>query len=89
MRLVVDSGIHFRRWGREQAVRYMVDNAAEPESSAVREIERYSVWPGQACSYKIGQTVIAGLRDEAERGMGARFEIKAFTMRCCCRARCR
>ena len=60
VRLVVDSGIHFRRWSREQAVRYMVENAAEPESSAVREIERYSVWPGQACTYKIGQTVIHG-----------------------------
>jgi uncharacterized protein (DUF885 family) len=56
----------------------MVDNAAEPEGVAVREIERYSVWPGQACAYKIGQTVIAGLRDEAERKMGDRFDIKAF-----------
>jgi uncharacterized protein (DUF885 family) len=78
VRLVVDSGIHYRRWSREQAIRYMVENAAEPEGSAVREIERYAVWPGQACSYKIGQTVIARLRDEAERGMGARFDIKAF-----------
>ncbi|MGQ0660391.1 DUF885 domain-containing protein, partial [Sphingosinicella sp.] len=78
VRLVVDSGLHSRRWSREQAIRYMVENAAEPEGSAVREIERYSVWPGQACSYKIGQTVIARLRDEAERGMGARFDIKAF-----------
>jgi len=56
----------------------MVDNAAEPEGSAVREIERYSVWPGQACSYKIGQTVIANLRDEAERQMGSRFDIRGF-----------
>jgi uncharacterized protein (DUF885 family) len=78
VRLVVDSGIHSRRWSREHAVRYMVDNAAEPESSAVREIERYSVWPGQACSYKIGQTVIARLRDEAEQRMGARFDIRGF-----------
>jgi uncharacterized protein (DUF885 family) len=78
VRLVVDSGMHSRRWSREQAVRYMVDNAAEPETSAVREIERYSVWPGQACSYKIGQTVIARLRDEAERQRGARFDIRAF-----------
>ena len=56
----------------------MTENAAEPEGSAIREIERYCVWPGQACSYKIGQTVIAGLRDEAERRMAGRFDIKAF-----------
>ena len=77
-RLVVDTGLHHKRWSREQAVRWMIDNAAEPEGSAVREIERYSVWPGQATAYKIGQTVIAGLRDEAERRMGSRFDIKAF-----------
>ena len=78
VRLVVDSGLHHQRWSREQAVRYMVDNAAEPEGSAVREIERYCVWPGQACAYKVGQTMIANLRAEAERTMGARFDIKAF-----------
>ena len=78
VRLVVDSGMHFRRWSREQAIRYMMDYAAEPEGSAVREIERYVVWPGQACSYKIGQTVIANLRAEAERRLGSRFDIRAF-----------
>lgn len=78
VRLVVDSGMHFRRWSREQAIRYMMDFAAEPEGSAVREIERYVVWPGQACSYKIGQTVIANLRAEAERRLGNRFDIRAF-----------
>jgi uncharacterized protein (DUF885 family) len=77
-RLVVDTGLHHKRWTREQAIRWMVENAAEPEGSAVREIERYIVWPGQATAYKIGQTVIANLRDEAERRMGARFDIKAF-----------
>ncbi|TMJ18450.1 MAG: DUF885 family protein [Alphaproteobacteria bacterium] len=78
VRLVVDSGLHAKGWSREQAIRYMIDNAAEPEGSAVREIERYCVWPGQACAYKSGQTVIAALRAEAERRMGARFDIKAF-----------
>jgi len=77
-RLVVDSGLHHKRWSREQAIRWMVDNAAEPEGSAIREIERYSVWPGQATAYKIGQTVIENLREEAERRMGARFDVKAF-----------
>ncbi|HEY0014346.1 MAG TPA: DUF885 family protein [Allosphingosinicella sp.] len=78
VRLVVDTGLHHKRWTREQAIRWMVDNAAEPEGSAVREIERYIVWPGQATAYKIGQTVIDGLRGEAERRMGARFDIKRF-----------
>jgi len=77
-RLVVDSGLHHKGWSREQAIRYMIDNAAEPEGFAVREIERYCVWPGQACSYKVGQTVIMDLRNEAQQRMGQRFDLKAF-----------
>jgi uncharacterized protein (DUF885 family) len=76
VRLVVDTGLHHKRWSREQAIRWMVDNAAEPEGSAVREIERYSVMPGQACSYKLGETVISRLRAEAEARPG--FDIKRF-----------
>lgn len=78
VRLVVDSGLHEKRWSRERAIRYMVENSARPEGSAIREIERYSVWPGQALAYKTGQTVIANLRAEAEQRMGARFDIKGF-----------
>ncbi len=78
VRLVVDSGLHHERWSREQAIRYMVENSARPEGSAVREIERYSVWPGQALAYKLGQTVIADLRAEAERAQGPRFDVRAF-----------
>ena len=78
VRLVVDSGIHQKKWSREQAIRYMVENSARPEGSATREIERYSVWPGQALSYKLGQTVIERLRAEAEQKMGARFDIRRF-----------
>ena len=78
VRLVVDTGLHSKRWSREQAIRYMVDNAAEPEGSAEREIERYCASPGQACSYKLGEIVISRLRAEAERSMAARFDIKAF-----------
>ena len=75
-RLVVDTGMHHKRWSREQAIRWMVDNAAEPEGSATREIERYVVWPGQACAYKLGETVISRLRAEAEARPG--FDIKRF-----------
>jgi len=76
VRLVVDTGLHAKRWSREQAIGWMVDNAAEPEGSAVREIERYCVMPGQACSYKLGETVISRLRAEAEARPG--FDIKRF-----------
>jgi uncharacterized protein (DUF885 family) len=77
-RLVVDTGLHHKRWSREQAIRFMMDNAAEPAGSAEREIDRYCVNPGQACSYKMGQTVIAGLRAEAEEKLGPKFDIKGF-----------
>ncbi|NEX92667.1 DUF885 family protein [Caulobacter sp. 17J65-9] len=78
VRLVVDTGMHHKRWSREQAIKWMVDNCGEPESSAAREIERYCVWPGQACSYKIGHTVIARIRNEAKAKMGAKFDLKGF-----------
>jgi uncharacterized protein (DUF885 family) len=78
VRLVVDTGLHAKRWSREQAIRYMVENAAEPEGSAEREIERYCAAPGQACAYKLGEIVISRLRAEAEAAMGPRFDIKAF-----------
>ena len=77
-RLVVDTGLHHKRWTREQAIAWMMDNAAEPPGSAEREIDRYCVNPGQACSYKMGQTVISNLRAEAEQKLGAKFDIKAF-----------
>jgi uncharacterized protein (DUF885 family) len=76
VRLVVDSGLHQKRWSREQAIRYMIENSARPEGSAVREIERYSVWPGQALAYKLGQTVIERLRAEQEQRPG--FDLKRF-----------
>jgi uncharacterized protein (DUF885 family) len=75
-RLVVDTGMHHKKWTREQAIQWMVDNAAEPVGSATREIERYVVWPGQACAYKLGETVIGRLRAEMERRPG--FDIKRF-----------
>lgn len=78
VRLVVDTGLHDKRWSREQAIRYMVDNAGEPEGSAVREIERYAVWPGQATAYKVGEITVSRLRSDAERRLGSRFDIKGF-----------
>jgi uncharacterized protein (DUF885 family) len=76
VRLVVDTGLHDKRWTRQQAIDYMIAEAATPANAAQSEVDRYIVWPGQACSYKLGQTVIEGLRQEAEARPG--FDIKAF-----------
>ncbi len=75
-RLVVDTGLHAKGWSREEAIRYMIATAAEPENRAEREIERYCAAPGQACAYKLGEIEIARLRTEAERRPG--FSLKAF-----------
>jgi len=76
VRLVVDTGIHSERWSREQAVDYMAASGAKPLDASNSEINRYSVWPGQACAYKVGHTVIARLREEAEAKPG--FDLRAF-----------
>ena len=78
VRLVVDSGMHHKRWSREQAVKYMVDNVGDQEASAITEIERYVVWPGQACSYMVGKIEFLRLRDKAKKALGRRFDIRRF-----------
>jgi len=76
VRLVVDTGVHSERWSREQAVDYMAASGAKPLDASNSEINRYCVWPGQACAYKVGHTVIARLRKEAEGRPG--FDLRAF-----------
>jgi len=76
VRLVVDTGLHSERWSREQAVDYMAASGAKPLDASNSEINRYTVWPGQACSYKVGHTVIARLRADAETRPG--FDLRAF-----------
>ncbi len=78
VRLVVDTGLHARDWSRERAIAYFVDALGENESVAVTEIERYCVWPGQACSYMVGKLTWLRLRDEAKRKLGAKFDLRAF-----------
>ena len=78
VRLVVDSGLHSERWSREQAIRYMVETLGDAESTVTTEVERYCVWPGQAASYKVGQTVWGNLRTRAMTQLGDRFDIKGF-----------
>lgn len=78
VRLVVDTGMHARHWSREQAIAYMVGKTGMSEAEVTREIERYVVWPGQATSYKVGQLAILRMRAEAEKALGARFDLPAF-----------
>lgn len=78
VRLVVDSGIHHERWSREEAIDYMVEHAGTTEATAVREIERYAVWPGNACAYAIGEMTISALRAEAEAALGPAFDLRDF-----------
>ncbi len=78
VRLVVDTGIHYMGWTRQQAIDFFKDNAAKTEHDIVNEIDRYIGNPGQALAYKIGQLKILSLRDSAELRLGDRFDIRAF-----------
>ncbi len=77
-RLVVDTGLHAKRWSREKAIETMVSIDGSPPSSATTEIERYSVWPGQACSYMVGKLEWLRLRAKARAALGSRFDIRKF-----------
>ncbi|WGM39696.1 DUF885 family protein [Caulobacter sp. NIBR1757] len=78
VRLVVDSGMHYYGWSREQAVKYYVDNIGDQESGAITEIERYCVWPGQACSYMVGKLTFLKARAKAKKELGGKFDIRKF-----------
>lgn len=78
VRLVVDTGIHSKKWTREQAIDYFVANSPMNRADATREIERYIVMPGQATTYKIGMNKFVELRDKAKRELGEKFDLRAF-----------
>ncbi|NEV94650.1 DUF885 domain-containing protein [Psychroflexus sp. YR1-1] len=78
VRLVVDPGIHYKKWTREEAIDYMVENTGLPTSDVTKEIERYIVAPGQACAYKIGMMKILELREKAKQELGSRFDLREF-----------
>ncbi|NKJ44697.1 DUF885 family protein [Novosphingobium sp. SG720] len=78
VRLVVDSGMHAKGWSREQAVKFYTDTIGDPETMAITEVERYCVWPGQACSYMLGKLDWLRLRDRARTALGDRFDIRKF-----------
>ena len=77
-RIVLDTGLHARGWSREQAIAFFTEQVGLDPISATSEVERYIVWPGQACSYKIGHNEMVRLREEARARLGARFDIKSF-----------
>ena len=78
VRLVVDTGLHYKRWTREEAMDYMKKTTGMSDAEVVSEIERYIVWPGQACSYKVGMIKILDLRERAKDQMGDSFDIRDF-----------
>jgi uncharacterized protein (DUF885 family) len=78
VRLVVDTGIHEKRWTREQAIEYMLANVGMAESDAIAEVERYIVMPGQATAYKVGMIKILELRQKAKDALGEKFDIREF-----------
>ena len=77
-RCIADTGIHAMKWTREQAIRQFVDSEGEAPGFAAREVERYCVSPGQACSYKIGHTVWVNARERTKQALGAKYSIKDF-----------
>ena len=78
IRLVVDTGIHSKRWMREQVVQYFRDHSAADEVDIQSETDRYISWPGQALGYKLGQLKISELRERARTALGPKFDIRAF-----------
>jgi uncharacterized protein (DUF885 family) len=77
-RLVVDTGIHHKRWSREQAMQWLADNTPNPPGDIEKAIERYIVYPGQATAYMIGKLKIMELRAMARAELGEGFDIRAF-----------
>ena len=78
VRLVIDTGIHYKHWTRQQAIDYFLAHAATTEYNATSEVDRYISWPGQALAYKMGELKIKELRQRAEKELGPRFDIRAF-----------
>ena len=78
VRLVVDTGLHYMRWGRQQAIDFFRQNTARQELDIVNEVDRYIAMPGQALAYKIGQLKISAIRSKAEKTLASKFDVRAF-----------
>lgn len=77
-RLVVDTGLHHKKWTREQAIDYMVSVTGDQRSSITTEVERYAVWPGQATAYMVGRETLNRLRADAKSQLGEAFDLRSF-----------
>ena len=77
-RLVVDSGIHAKRWTRQQGIDFFVQRNGDNPGEVASEVDRYCSWPGQACGYKVGQSTIVQLRDKARAALGPKYDLRAF-----------
>jgi len=78
VRLVVDTGMHYKHWTRKQAIDYFMANVATSEYNATSEVDRYISWPGQALAYKIGELKIKSLRQRAQKELGPAFDLREF-----------
>ena len=78
IRLVVDTGMHYKGWSRDDAINLFIENTAKSKLDIENEVDRYIAWPGQAFAYKIGQLKILELRQKAERELGDKYDIKDF-----------
>jgi uncharacterized protein (DUF885 family) len=78
LRLVVDPGMHYFGWSRQQAIDYMAENGALSIHNITAEVDRYIAWPGQATGYKIGELKIRELREQAQKALGDRFDVREF-----------
>jgi uncharacterized protein (DUF885 family) len=78
VRLVVDTGVHYKHWSRQQMIDFFTEHTAMDAQNIATEVDRYIAWPGQALSYKLGQMAILRLREEARRELGERFDIRKF-----------
>jgi uncharacterized protein (DUF885 family) len=77
-RLVVDTGLHAKRWTRDQAVNFFVERNGSNPLEVASEVDRYCAWPGQACGYKVGHSTIVRLREQAKADLGAKFDLRMF-----------
>lgn len=77
-RMVVDTGLHSKRWSRQQARQFFVERNGSKAEEVASEVDRYCSWPGQACGYKLGHSEITGQRARAQQALGSAYDFKAF-----------